>query len=136
MSSPSLESRHVSARIHRPAPMVYAYAADPANLPAWAHGLSGSITREGDVWVAESPMGRVTVAFTPPNDLGVLDHDVTLPTGETFHNPFRILPDGPTTCEAVFTVRRPPGTSREDFSRDVSAVAADLNRLKDLLEAA
>lgn len=136
MSSPSLESRHVSARVHRPAAEVYAYVADPTHLPEWAHGLTGSITREGDTWVADSPMGRVTVAFAPPNDLGVLDHDVTLPSGETFHNPFRVLPDGPTTCELVFTVRRPPGTTRDDFARDVTTVADDLNRLKERLESA
>lgn len=136
MSSASVESRHVSVRIARPAGEVYAYASDPANLPFWAHGLSGSIAREGDVWVAESPMGRVTVAFAPANDLGVLDHDVTLPSGETVYNPVRVLADGDGASEVVFTVRRLPGTSTEDFARDAATVAADLGRLGELLESA
>lgn len=133
MNGTARESRHVSVRIDRPADEVYAFASDPANLPAWALGLSGSITRSGDEWVAESPMGRVTVAFTPRNDLGVLDHDVTLPSGETVHNPVRVLRDGDGS-EVVFTLRRRPDMTAADFERDAATVAADLARLRDLLE--
>ena len=37
------------------------------------------------------------------HDHGVLDHDVTLPSGETVHNPMRVIPDGD-GCEVVFTL--------------------------------
>ena len=133
MSDNARQSRHIGVHIDRPAAEVYAYASEPANLPAWAHGLSGSVTRSGGEWIAESPMGRVTVAFAPRNDFGVLDHDVTLPSGETVHNPVRVLPDDP-GCEVVFTLRRRPGMTGADFERDADTVTADLARLRDLLE--
>jgi hypothetical protein len=63
----------------------------------------------------------------------VLDHDVTLPTGETIHNPLRVIPDGD-ACEVVFTLRRRPGMSADDVDRDAEAVAKDLAALKELLE--
>ncbi|MFE6633672.1 SRPBCC family protein [Streptomyces tendae] len=136
MNSTSKESRHLGVHIDRAAADVYAYASNPANLPAWAHGLGTSIEKRADHWVAESaPMGRVTVTFTPPNDLGVLDHDVTLPSGKTVHNPVRVIADG-TVSEVVFTLRRRPGTSDADFERDAAMVTADLARLKELLESA
>ncbi|MFG2313408.1 SRPBCC family protein [Streptomyces tendae] len=130
----SVESRHLSIRVDRTVDDVYAYASNPAHLPAWAHGLGTSIEKRADHWVAESaPMGRVTVTFTPPNDLGVLDHHVTLPSGETVHNPLRVIADG-TASEVVFTLRRWPGTTDADFERDAAMVTADLARLKELLE--
>ncbi|MFI8859560.1 SRPBCC family protein [Streptomyces prasinus] len=136
MKSTGGQSRHLGIRIDRTAADVYAYASQPANLPAWAHGLGDSIERIDGRWVAESsPMGRVVVAFAPPNEWGVLDHDVTLPSGETVHNPVRVLVDGPGS-EVVFTLRRQPGTSDAAFERDASMVAADLARLKELLESA
>lgn len=128
------ESRHLSVSIHRPAERVYRYAGDPANLPAWAAGLGGSIEQVGDDWFADSPMGRVLVRFVPDNPFGVLDHDVTLPTGETVRNPLRVLPDGPAGCEVVFTVRRRPEMSAAEFEADCAAVTADLTSLKHLLE--
>ena len=88
------ESTHVSTTIERSADEVYAYASDPRNLSAWAAGLAERDARlvDGD-WVIESPMGRVVVAFAPPNPYGVLDHDVTLPSGETVSNPVRVIPN-------------------------------------------
>ncbi|WP_411099306.1 SRPBCC family protein [Streptomyces sp. x-45] len=134
MNSTGDESRHLSIRIDRTAADVYAYASNPANLPAWAHGLGTSIEKSADHWVAESsPLGRVTVTFTPPNDLGVLDHHVTLPSGETVHNPVRVIADG-TRSEVVFTLRRQPGTTDAAFEHDADMVTADLARLKELLE--
>lgn len=134
MNSTGDQSRHLSIRIDRSVDDVYAFASNPANLPAWAHGLGASIEKSADHWVAESsPMGRVTVTFTPRNDLGVLDHDVTLPSGQTVHNPVRVIADG-TRSEVVFTLRRQPGTTDADFERDAGMVTADLARLKELLE--
>jgi hypothetical protein len=78
-------------------------------------------------------MGPVVVAFATRNEFGVLDHDVTLPSGETFYNPMRVTVDG-TGCEVVFTVRRRPGMSDEDFERDADAVYADLIALKRVME--
>jgi hypothetical protein len=128
------ESRHLSVPIRRPAEQVYRYVTDPANLPAWAVGLGGSIEQVGDDWFADSPMGRVQVRFVPDNPFGVTDHDVTLPTGETVRNPMRVLPDGTDGCELVFTVRRQPAMTEAEFAADCAAVTADLATLRDLLE--
>src|SRR5262249_62238442 len=78
-------------------------------------------------------MGRVGFAFVPHNEFAVLDHEVTLPSGEVFYNPMRVVPDGE-ACEVVFTLRRQPGMSDEEFERDAAAVAADLAALKRILE--
>ena len=127
-------SQHISIGIDRPASEVYAVAADPLNLPRWAAGLAGSeVERDGDRWFTDSPMGRVTFTFAPRNDFGVLDHDVTLPSGETVHNPLRVIGDGD-GCEVVFTLRRRPGMSDEELARDAEAVAKDLEALKALVE--
>lgn len=128
-----MRSRHVSQVIALPPGVVYAFAAEPDNLPRWAAGLTGAeVERSGDTLLVESPMGRVTVRFVPRNDLGVLDHDVSLPSGTTVTNPVRVLahPEG---CEVVFTVRQIELTD-EEFERDVGMVQADLVRLKEIVE--
>ncbi|TGD90484.1 SRPBCC family protein [Mycolicibacterium sp. CH28] len=129
------ESRHISAWINRPAAEVYRYAADPAHLPQWAAGLaSGELTRVGDTWVAQSPMGEITIEFTPANDFGVLDHVVTMPSGEPVFNPLRVVPAGKAWSEVVFTLRRRAGMSEQEYAADAAAVAADLAALKRILE--
>ena len=130
------ESAHVSTSIDRPAEDVYAFASDPRNLVPWASGLAdGVVERHDDAWVVESPMGQVTVRFTPPNPFGILDHRVTLPSGETVNNPMRVTPnaDG---CDVIFTVHRRSGVDAEEFAADRDAVAADLATLRDLMRRA
>jgi hypothetical protein len=129
----SVSSEHLSVLIDHPADAVYAFVADPANLPRWAAGLGSSVEQVDGRWVAQSPMGRIEVEFAPRNDYGVLDHHVTLPSGETVHNPMRVIPDGD-GCEAVFTLRRAEGVTDEDHARDAGAVRADLATLKHLME--
>jgi hypothetical protein len=135
MAGMALESRQISERIDRYAADVYEFASDPANLPEWAPGLGGSVENVDGQWFVETPSGRVGFAFVERNKYGVLDHDVTLPSGEVIHNPMRVVPDGD-GCEVVFTLRRLPDMSDEDFARDAGLVQADLTRLKHLLEAA
>ncbi|UAL29749.1 SRPBCC family protein [Nocardioides rotundus] len=128
-----MESRHVSTVIAAEPDAVYAFAAEPENLPRWASGLAeAEVAREGDLLVVESPMGRVTVRFAPPNEYGVLDHDVTLPSGAVVTNPLRVVAH-PHGSEVVFTVRR-LDLAAEEFDRDCATVARDLDRLRELVE--
>lgn len=130
------ESAHLSTTIDRPPEEVYAYASDPRNLSNWAAGLADREVQLRDgAWVVDSPMGRVTVEFAPANPFGVLDHDVTLPSGETVTNPMRVVPNGD-GCDVVFTVHRRAGMSASEFAADTDAVAADLATLRDLMQRA
>jgi uncharacterized membrane protein len=129
----SFKSRHVSISINHPADEVYEFASNPENLPKWAAGISGSVKNVNGDWIAESPMGRVKVKFADKNRFGILDHDVTLPSGETFYNPMRVFPneDG---SELVFTLYQRPGMSDRDFRNDEEQIKADLKKLKALIE--
>jgi len=127
------ESRHVSVDINRPPDEVYDYTSDHTNLPNWASGIGDSIELVDDEWVVESPMGRLTIRFADPNPLGVLDHTVTLASGETFYNPMRVIQHG-TGSEVVFTLRRSDDQSDAGFETDAATVLADLHSLKALLE--
>jgi len=133
-----MTSRHVSVWIDAAPEVAYAIAADPEQLPRWASGLAeGGLRQTADGWVADSPMGQVTVEFSPPNAFGVLDHVVRLPSGEAVYNPLRVIPGGvgKAQCEVLFTVRRRPGMTEAQFDADAAAVAADLDTLRRLLEA-
>ena len=127
-------SRHISERIARPADEVYHYTADPANLPQWAPGLGSSVAKIDGQWFVETSQGRVGFAFVQRNEYGVLDHYVTLPSGEVVYIPLRVIADG-SVSEVVFTLRRRPGMSDQDFKADADAMAADLSRLRQVLEA-
>lgn len=132
-----MRSRHVSVWIDVPPDVVYAYASDPRQLVTWAAGLAeGGLRLTPRGWVADSPMGEVTVEFTATNTLGVLDHVVRLPSGEAVYNPMRVIPASAdaASCEVVFTVRQRPGMTDAQFEADVAAVAADLETLRRLME--
>ena len=124
----------MSRVIAAPPQAVYEFASNPDNLPKWATGLAKSeAVRDGDTLLVDSPMGRVTVRFAPHNDFGVLDHEVTLPTGITVTNPVRVL-GHPLGSEVVFTIRQVQLTD-DEFDRDTQMVQEDLARLKQVVEA-
>lgn len=129
-----MRSEHVSVVISRPAAEVSAFAGDPNNLPGWAAGLAtGELRREGEWLVVESPMGTVRVQFAGANSYGVLDHVVVLPDGEVVTNPLRVVPH-PDGSEVIFTLRQ-QGRASAELELDAAAVRADLERLRDLIEA-
>jgi hypothetical protein len=126
-------AKHISISIDRSAADVYEFASNPENLPSWAGGLSGSIKKINDDWIAEAPMGTVKVKFAEKNKFGILDHDVTLSSGVKFYNPMRVFPNSDGS-ELVFTLYRHPGMSEQKFAEDAESVEKDLMRLKTLLE--
>src|SRR3989344_435571 len=118
-------SKHISISIHCPADRVYDFALNPENLPQWASGLGGSIQKDGNDWIADSPMGKIKIAFAERNAFGVLDHDVALESGTTFSNPMRVVQNGDGS-EITFTLFRLPDMSDEAFEKDAATIEHDL----------
>jgi len=132
-TSMTFMAKHISVSINRSAAQVYEFASDPENLPKWAAGLSGSVKKVNEDWIAEAPMGKVKVKFAEKNQFGVLDHDVTLPSGVKVYNPMRVFPNNDGS-ELVFTLYRRPDVSDQEFAEDANSVERDLAKLKLLLE--
>jgi len=128
-----LVTRIISVSIDRPSREVYDFASDPANLPRWASGIGTSIKNINGEWIAKSPGGPVKVRFTPRNNLGVLDHYVTLPTGAVIYVPLRVIPNG-SGSELTFTLFRQPDMTDQKFQEDAEWVLRDLTKLRDILE--
>lgn len=123
-----MKSRHVSRVFSVFPELVYEFASDPDNLLKWAAGLAkAEVVREGEVLLVDSPMGKVTVRFVPRNEYGVIDHDVTLPSGTTVTNPVRVLAH-PQGSEIVFTIRQIELTD-DEFDRDFAMVEEDLDKV-------
>ncbi|SEJ63268.1 hypothetical protein SAMN05518849_11013 [Sphingobium sp. AP50] len=128
-----LAARSIDIAIRVPLAQAYGFASQPENFPRWAAGLSASLHREGDDWIADTPEGRAIVTFSPPNDFGILDHHVRLPGKPDIHIPLRMIANGDGT-QVVFTLFRQPDMDDAAFDRDADLVTKDLQRLKALLE--
>jgi hypothetical protein len=131
---PTLPCRHIGISIDRPVEEVYAFLAEPLNFPKWAEGLGRDVSHvEGMTYRALTPMGQMKVIFSEPNRYGILDHAVIPASGAPMHNPMRVIANGDGS-EVVFTLYKRPEMSEDAFARDGEWVAADLSRLKQLLE--
>lgn len=128
-----MNSRTITCPINRPPSEVYDFASNPENLPQWVRSFCLSVRKSGDEWQMETPTGWVGIRFVPANELGVLDHVVTLPDGQSVLNPMRVVANGDGS-EVMFTLFQIPGMSDEQFSKDAGMVEADLQTLKAVLE--
>ena len=130
----TMPARIIHRTIQRDWRAVYAFAAKPENMPLWASGLASGLTRDGEDWIADGgPIGNVRVRFAPPNDFGVVDHTVTLPSGLVVENALRIVPNGD-GCEVMFTLLRQPDMDDAAFESDAAHVTRDLEALAKLME--
>jgi hypothetical protein len=113
---------------------VYDFVSDARNLPRWATAFVRSVRPANGAWIIDTPLGEMGFRFVERNAFGVLDHVVTLASGEVTLNPMRVLPndDG---SEVIFTLFQAPDMSDLQFVEDVSSVEGDLRTLKKLLEA-
>ena len=126
--------RTLSVSIDRPPKQVYAFVRTAENLPQWASGLGKSVRKSGAGWILETDSGPLGLHFVADNDLGVLDHVVTLAPGVEVLNPMRVVPNG-SGSEVSFTLFELPGMTADQFEKDAATVERDLRTLKRVLEA-
>lgn len=128
-----MPSRTISVSIAAAPQEVYAFAANPENLPRWVPSFCKSVKKINDDWVVESPMGPAVFRFVERNPFGVLDHVVQLASGAEFRSPMRVIPNGD-GCEVIFTLFRTADMTDEQYAADAGLVESDLRRLKDIIE--
>lgn len=112
-------TKHISVAINRTTDEVYKFTSNPANLSQWASGIDD--------------LGEIKIKFAEKNTYGVMDHYVTLPSGEIFYNPMRVIKNA-NGCEVIFTLFRSPQMSDEMFNKDAETIKKDLLKLKSVLE--
>ena len=124
-------SRTLTITIDRPPGEVYAFVSNPENFSKFV-AFVRSVRFVSGQWVLDTENGPMTLRFVAHNDLGVLDHTVTLPSGQQIVNPMRVIDNGDGS-EVLFSVFQRSG-SVADFAADAKLVEADLKTLKALLE--
>lgn len=126
-------SRTIGVAIACAPDVVYAYVANPENLPQWATTFCRAARREGAAWVLETVDGPATIRFEPTNALGVLDHVVTPAPGVDIYVPMRVLANGAGST-VLLTLFQRPEMSAAEMAEDIGLVERDLAHLKRQLE--
>ena len=134
MHAPMLETRTLTVQIGRPLATVYAYLAEPMNLPSWSPIPQADFVQVGENdYSARGLQGAVIIRFTPPNEFGVLDYQLTTADGDSHAVPVRLYANGE-GCELAYTLFRRAESSDADFISDAEWLQTDLLTLKTMLE--
>jgi hypothetical protein len=128
-----MKSRTTSISIAATPAAVYEFVSNPQNMPKWARGFAKSVTPSKGDWIVETSGGPVTLRFVNRNELGVLDHRVTLPQGLEINNSMRVVMNG-SGSEVLFTLFQTENLSDTEFAADAELVMNDLQTLKRVLE--
>lgn len=113
---------------------LFAFLADPSNLPRWAAGFCRSIRQDGDRWFVQTPQGEVAIRYVTDPGLGIIDFHMAPGPDIEAASFSRVLPNGDGS-EYVFTQFQTPGMPDSVFEAQVRALKEELVVLKALMHA-
>jgi hypothetical protein len=125
-----------SIDIEAPRTSVFAFVAEPANLPLWTHAFRSA---DGHSARMETPQGTVDIALDTDarREAGTIDWTMTFPDGQKGLAYSRVTPDGPSRSIYSFVLMAPPVPLEEiEGTLEVQrrTLAKELVRLKEILE--
>lgn len=126
-----------SIGIAKSAAAVFAFVAEPANLPKWTHAFKSADAHSAEL---ATPNGSVPIALqTITNeDRGTIDWKMTFPDGTEGVAYSRVTPDGAEGAVYSFVLMAPPvplEMLEGALSAQMEILAGELLALKGLLEA-
>jgi hypothetical protein len=114
---------------------VFAFVADPHNLPQWAVGFCRSIRRdENNRWLVTTPSAEIPISFDCRAEARTIDFYFTPAPGLEAAAFSRVMPNG-AGCEYVFTQFQVDGMSGDAFDAQVQALVEELHVLRGLIHA-
>jgi len=131
-----MTTRTITITIRVSPKRVYDFVRDAQSFPKWISFIKEMRKRDdGESWTMVTDHGNSVLRFAPDNDLGVLDHVVTLESGQQVRIPARVVAnEDEAGSELMFTVFRQKEMTDDAYEADVAAVEVDLKSLKKLLE--
>lgn len=125
-----------SIGIDKPAAAVFAYIAEPSNLPKWTHAFQSADATSAEL---VTPNGAVPISLqTISNeDYGTVDWQMTFPDGTVGTAYSRVTPDGADRAIYSFVLMAPPvplEMLEGALSSQMEILAGELVALKGLLE--
>ena len=128
--------RSVTSTISIPAAptALFAFLADPTNLPLWAVGFAYAIRRDGERWIVRTNQGEIEVTMPANPQIGTIDFHMLVAPGVTASAYSRVLPNG-AGSEYVFTQFQASGMSDEVFGSQVQALIEELSVLRGVMAA-
>ena len=111
------------------------FLADVSNWRTWAPWVRGVARASARDWTLETDGGALRLHFVEANSLGILDHTVTLASGDIICNAMRVSANASGSELSMVVLQTPPATSVQ-FEQDVQAVRDDFGRIKRVVEAA
>jgi uncharacterized membrane protein len=123
--------------INAPATDVFAFIADPENLPRWAVGFCRAIRHHSEndgLWIVTTAQGDAVVRYVTDSARGTVDFYLSPAPGVEAAAFSRVVPNGE-GAEYVFTQFQAAGMADEVFERQVHALAEELQLLRALIHA-
>lgn len=127
-----MRSDTVSVTIGSAPHEVYNFVSDINHWPQFSD-FAPSVTEKNGYWIIHSPQGDVVLKpyFYP--DLSILDHLVTLPSGQEVLIPYRVVPNEQGS-ELIMTNFQAPGDSDQAYAEQLEWMKKELLTIKDILE--
>ena len=129
------DTRTVS--IAAPPAEVFAFVADPENLPRWAVGFCRAIRRDSDAsdkWIATTGSGAIPLRYSANAVRGVIDFYFEPSPNVEVAAFSRVLPNA-AGAEYVFTQFQVTGMSDDVFEGQVRTLIEELEVLRALISA-
>lgn len=126
-----------TVQIDRPANEVFAFAADPRNLPRWAiHNVQAVQPGADGAWELQTPRGKGR--FIPHCDarFGILDHEFIDAREGRWQVPARAVAIGPRASVYIITLAKPHAMPVSDFEQAMGLMGDELQALKRAVESA
>jgi hypothetical protein len=113
---------------------VFAFLADPENLPRWAVGFARGIRRNDQGWIVQTAQGEVPVRVQADPARGTIDFHLGVAPGVEAVAYSRVVPND-AGAEYVFTQFQGPDMTDEVFAAQRAALAEELALLPILFRA-
>ena len=115
--------------------VVYAFLADPRNLPLWAVGFCRSIRPDGENrWLVTTVSGEIPMSYETNETAATIDFRFSPAPGVDATACSRVLPNGHGS-EYVFTQFQLDGIPNDAFESQVRALTEELQVLRGLMHA-
>jgi hypothetical protein len=116
--------------------LVFAFLADPQNLPLWAVGFCRRIRYDDEAgrWIVTTAEGEIPIRYAIDRSAGTIDFHFSPAPGVEMMAYSRVVPNS-NGSEYIFTQFQAPGMSDAVFESQLHALAGELVVLRGVLHA-